>query len=58
MIERLPVDALAAYLRRHVHDFAGPLHVVKLTGGQSNPTYRMAEAGWCQAQRVQAGSTA
>ncbi len=41
MIERLPVDALAAYLRRHVHDFHGPLEVTPLTGGQSNPTYRV-----------------
>ena len=41
MIERLPADALAAYLRRHVHDFHGALEVVPLTGGQSNPTYRV-----------------
>ena len=41
MIERLPVDALAAYLRRHIHDFHGALEVVPLTGGQSNPTYRV-----------------
>ncbi len=41
MIELLPVDALAPYLRRHVHDFAGPLQVAQLTGGQSNPTYRV-----------------
>ena len=42
MTVELPAEALAAYLRRHVHDFAGPLHVAPLTGGQSNPTYRVA----------------
>ena len=41
MTELLPVDTLVPYLRRHVHDFAGPLQVVQLTGGQSNPTYRV-----------------
>ena len=41
MTEALPVEALAPYLRRHVHAFAGPLHVAQLTGGQSNPTYRL-----------------
>ena len=41
VIELLPVDALAAYLRRHVCDFHGPLQVAPLTGGQSNPTYRL-----------------
>ena len=39
--ELLPMPALAAYLRRHVHDFAGSLKVQTLTGGQSNPTYRV-----------------
>ena len=54
--ELLPLDALAASLRCHVHDFPGPLQVAPLTGGQSEPTYRMAEAGWRQVQRVQAGT--
>ncbi len=31
--------ALAAYMRAHVPDFAGPLSVHKFKGGQSNPTY-------------------
>ena len=38
----LPLDVLSAYLRRHVADFQGPLQVTPLTGGQSNPTYRVA----------------
>ena len=37
----LPLAALGAWLRRHVHDFDGPLQVTPLTGGQSNPTYRV-----------------
>ncbi|MGS0754004.1 phosphotransferase [Roseateles sp. GG27B] len=41
MIDLLPVDTLVPYLRRHVHDFDGPLQVTQLTGGQSNPTYRV-----------------
>jgi aminoglycoside phosphotransferase (APT) family kinase protein len=41
VIDLLPLDTLAPYLRRHVHDFEGPLQVTQLTGGQSNPTYRV-----------------
>ena len=37
----LPLDVLSAYLRRHVADFQGALQVEPLTGGQSNPTYRV-----------------
>jgi len=39
--EGLPLDPLTAYLRRNVADFQGPLLVTPLTGGQSNPTYRV-----------------
>ena len=39
--EALPLDVLSAFLRRHVADFQGPLQVTPLTGGQSNPTYRL-----------------
>ena len=39
--EGLPLDPLTAYLRRNVADFQGPLLVKPLTGGQSNPTYRV-----------------
>lgn len=39
--ERLKFDetALAAYMKRHVDGFRGPLSVKKFKGGQSNPTY-------------------
>src|SRR5258707_1352900 len=33
--------APAAYVRRHVGDFAGELGVEQFQGGQSNPTYRI-----------------
>lgn len=38
-----PLDAerLASYLRAHVREFRGALLVEPLTGGQSNPTYRV-----------------
>ena len=36
-----PLDALAAWLRQHVRQFDGALQVTPLTGGQSNPTYRV-----------------
>ena len=36
-----PTDtaALEAYLREHIAGFAGPIHVTRFKGGQSNPTY-------------------
>jgi aminoglycoside phosphotransferase (APT) family kinase protein len=36
---RFDVGRLEAYLRRHVHGFAGPVAVSQFQGGQSNPTY-------------------
>ena len=36
---RIDIDRLSAYLRDHLHGFAGPLEVTKFAGGQSNPTY-------------------
>ncbi len=36
---RLDVERVAAYLARHVPDFAGPLTLRQFKGGQSNPTY-------------------
>jgi len=38
------VDALAAYLGRHLEGFRGPLAVRQFKGGQSNPTFLL-EAG-------------
>lgn len=38
--QRFDVDALAAWLAKHVDGFAGPLAVEQFKGGQSNPTDR------------------
>ena len=35
---------LAAYLRDHVHGLRGPIRLEALSGGQSNPTYRLTAA--------------
>lgn len=37
--------ALTAYLREHVPGFVPPLRIEPLTGGQSNPTFRLRTAG-------------
>jgi len=37
--QRLDTTALAAWMRDHVADFAGPLEVRQFAGGQSNPTF-------------------
>ena len=38
---RFDVDALAAWMEKHVAGFCGPLTVTQFNGGQSNPTYRL-----------------
>jgi len=38
---RFDVEALDAYLARHVAGYRGPLEVEQFKGGQSNPTYRL-----------------
>jgi aminoglycoside phosphotransferase (APT) family kinase protein len=38
---RFDVDALDAWMRRHVEGYSGPLTVSQFKGGQSNPTYRL-----------------
>src|SRR5262250_3674534 len=40
---RFDVAALEAYMGEHVPDFAGPLSVRQFVGGQSNPTYYLAD---------------
>jgi aminoglycoside phosphotransferase (APT) family kinase protein len=35
---------LTAWMEKHVEGFAGPLHLTKFKGGQSNPTYKIAAA--------------
>ncbi|MBX3595789.1 phosphotransferase [Sphingomonas sp.] len=42
---RFDEDALAAWMRANVADFAGPLRVEQFKGGQSNPTYRLTTPG-------------
>jgi aminoglycoside phosphotransferase (APT) family kinase protein len=37
----LPEGPLAAWLREHVHPFAGALRIAPLEGGQSNPTFKV-----------------
>jgi aminoglycoside phosphotransferase (APT) family kinase protein len=37
----LPLDRLAAWLRRHVEGFKGPIAAERFAGGQSNPTYKL-----------------
>ncbi|AYX27525.1 phosphotransferase enzyme family protein [Burkholderia pseudomallei] len=39
--QRFDVDALAAWLAKHVGGFAGPLAVEQFKGGQSNPTFKL-----------------
>jgi aminoglycoside phosphotransferase (APT) family kinase protein len=36
---------LAAYMKEHVADFRGPLHVLQFEGGQSNPTFHLTDGG-------------
>ncbi|HEX9174276.1 MAG TPA: phosphotransferase family protein, partial [Telluria sp.] len=44
--QRFDVDALDAYLRRHVEGYrGGPLAVEQFKGGQSNPTFKLTAAG-------------
>jgi aminoglycoside phosphotransferase (APT) family kinase protein len=38
----LPLDRLDAWLRGHVEGFLGPLAAERFSGGQSNPTYKLA----------------
>lgn len=40
---RLDVGRLEAYLREGIEGFAGPLRVRQFVGGQSNPTYHLAD---------------
>src|SRR5262249_32435824 len=40
---RFDVPALEGYMRQHVSGFAGPLTVRQFVGGQSTPTYYLAD---------------
>jgi aminoglycoside phosphotransferase (APT) family kinase protein len=39
------LDRLAAFMRQHVDDFRGDLHVEQFKGGQSNPTFLLTAGG-------------
>lgn len=39
------VAALERWLAGHIDGYAGPLHIVQFSGGQSNPTYRLDTPG-------------
>ena len=48
----LDMARLTAWLERHLPGFAGPLAATRLSGGQSNPTYRLdAASGTCALRR-------
>jgi aminoglycoside phosphotransferase (APT) family kinase protein len=42
--DRLDEAALTAWMAGNVAGFAGPIHLTKFKGGQSNPTYKIAAA--------------
>jgi aminoglycoside phosphotransferase (APT) family kinase protein len=42
--DRLDEARLTEWLAANVHGFAGPIHLTKFKGGQSNPTYKIAAA--------------
>ena len=39
--DRIDLDRLAEWMRKHVAGFEGPIAYAKFAGGQSNPTYRL-----------------
>ena len=52
------VDALTAWMGRHVDGFAGPLRVEMFKGGQSNPTYKLITPGRTYVMRAKPGPVA
>ena len=44
-VDKLDVDALAAYLQGRIDGFRGPLRYERFSGGQSNPTYLLTAGG-------------
>ena len=49
----LDVPSLTRYLREHVPELRGPIEIEPLTGGQSNPTFRLRADGRSYALRKQ-----
>ena len=56
--QALNVDALVAYLTRHLPDFAGPVSVERFHDGQSNPTYKLGSRGHSYVLRTKPGPAA
>jgi aminoglycoside phosphotransferase (APT) family kinase protein len=52
------VDALQAWLGRHLPGFAGPLRVEMFQGGQSNPTYKLTTPDRTYVMRAKPGPVA
>ena len=52
------IQALTAWLGRHVQGFAGPLQVEMFKGGQSNPTYKLITPGKSYVMRAKPGPVA
>jgi aminoglycoside phosphotransferase (APT) family kinase protein len=47
------IDAMTAWMSRHVQGFEGPLQVEMFKGGQSNPTYKLITPGkLCDARQA------
>ncbi len=47
----LDVGRLESYLRGRIDGLTGPLHLERLPGGQSNPTFKLTTPGRCYAMR-------
>src|SRR6201999_1143737 len=55
---RFDIDALAAWLTRHVDGFAGPLTLEQFAGGQSNPTFKLITPSRTYVMRAKPGPSA
>lgn len=51
LVTDLDADRLTAWLQEHLPDFRGPVAISRLSGGQSNPTYRLDTASGTYALR-------
>ncbi len=56
--QAVDLDALTAYLNRHLEGFQGPLTMEIFKGGQSNPTYKLITPGMCYVMRAKPGPVA
>src|SRR6185295_10181016 len=55
---RVDIEALTAYLNKHVEGFKGLLTMEQFKGGQSNPTYRLTAASGRYVMRSKPGPAA